>query len=45
MKKQYDNKINEKIPKNQNIINQNQTNKENRQNTPKNNNFNNIPQK
>jgi hypothetical protein len=45
MQEQYDNQINEEIPKNENIINQNQINMENRQYTPKNDNFNNIPPK
>ena len=45
MQEQYNNKINEEIPKNENIINQNQINMENRQYTPKNDNFNNIPPK
>ncbi len=45
MQEQYNNQINEEIPKNENIINQNQINMENRQYTPKNDNFNNIPPK
>ena len=45
MQEQYNNPINEEIPKNENIINQNQINMENRQYTPKNDNFNNIPPK
>ena len=45
MQDQYNNQINEEIPKNENIINQNQINMENRQYTPKNDNFNNIPPK
>ena len=42
MQEQYNNQINEEIPKNENIINQNQINMENRQ---KNDNFNNIQPK
>ena len=45
MQEQYNNQINEEIPKNENIINQNQINMENRQYTPKNDNFNNIQPK
>ena len=45
IQEQYINQINEEIPKNENIINQNQINMENRQYTPKNDNFNNIPPK
>ena len=45
MQEQYNNQINEEMPKNENIINQNQINMENRQYTPKNDNFNNIPPK
>ena len=45
MQEQYNNQINEEIPKNENIINQNHINMENRQYTPKNDNFNNIPPK
>ena len=45
MQEQYNNQINEEIPKNENIINQNQINMENRQYTQKNDNFNNIPPK
>ena len=45
MQEQYNNQINEERPKNETIINQNQINMENRQYTPKNDNFNNIPPK